>query len=104
MNGLCLNLSKTSYMIFVNTNRTLPTNFEIKLNSIKLNRVNSVRYLGIVLDYKLRWDDQVSYIRNRLKYLVYVFARFKNIMHFSNLQYSKLWNNYMGRSLQNIFK
>ena len=54
MNGLCLNISKTSYMIFVNTNRTLPTNFEIKLNSIKLNRVNSVRYLGIVLDYKLR--------------------------------------------------
>ena len=57
---LALNIKKTNFMIIghVANNQYLTFNFN---NSI-INRVTSVKYLGVIIDNKLKWDEHISYI------------------------------------------
>ena len=50
VNRLSLNVSKTSYILFRNVN----AQFDIAINGISINRVNVAKFLGILIDEKLK--------------------------------------------------
>ena len=79
-NKLVLNLEKTHFIAFGNHNDTIPSNLNILINNYKLDRAWKIKYLGVYLDCNLRWNEHISWVTNKLKYLVYVFARFKKSM------------------------
>ena len=62
-NKLQLNYSKTHYLLFdKQLNRSSSTNFNVSLNSIKIKRIRSVKYLGIYFDENLNWSRHIQYL------------------------------------------
>ena len=61
-NKLCLNFSKTNYII-INKQPLKPCqcNFRIAPNGITINRAHSVKYLGLFIDDNLKWTSQINY-------------------------------------------
>lgn len=58
-----------------NSNCTCPT----------IDRVSSIKYLGVFLDQHMRWDAHVEYLRTRLKGLAYIFYNLRDVANTSTL-------------------
>ena len=59
-NKLSLNYSKTSFIISnKQPNKTCDYEFKLKINNNLIKRVNSIKYLGVLIDSKLSWSEHV---------------------------------------------
>lgn len=67
VNGLSVNKKKTKYIIF----KTVQSKSNIKLESIDIERVNSIKMLGTIVDENLSWNDHIEYISTKLSRTVY---------------------------------
>ena len=66
-NKLFLNYSKTSFIIFnKQPNKTCDYEFKLKINNNLIKRVNSIKYLGVLIDSKLSWSEHVDYLNLKL--------------------------------------
>ena len=36
------------------------------MNDCSLNKVNSAKYLGVIIDRRLNWIDHIAYIKNKI--------------------------------------
>lgn len=86
LNKLTLNVKKTVYMMFGNYCDSVPQNLDIKINNENIEKVNKCKYLGIIFDYNLKWHEHISYVIQRLKYLIYVFYKISKFMQIGTLQ------------------
>ena len=59
-NKLSLNVQKTNYMIYSNTISSLPGN--IIFDNIAIQKVNSTKFLGVIIDNKLSWKLHIDNI------------------------------------------
>ena len=66
VNKLSLNVSKTHYMIFTTKGRNVNTQRKVCINNAPLERVNSTKFLGVIIDHKLSWCDHIKYIKNKI--------------------------------------
>ena len=57
-NGLTLNLDKTCYSVF--GVRDVCINTELKIGTAVLKRVTSCKYLGVIIDDKLSWQEHID--------------------------------------------
>ena len=64
-NRLTLNNQKNNYMLFAG-NKPINHNIVIRLGNCELDRVSSVKYLGIVIDDKLLWKHHINYMHNKI--------------------------------------
>jgi hypothetical protein len=89
VNLLTLNTAKTNFICFTNYNRTQPdSNFSIRIHSCDNNnqtcscsvidKVETTRYLGIILDQRLTWHHHTESLMSRMRKLIWVF---KNLRH-----------------------
>ena len=62
VNKLSLNVSKTSYMLFGNSN----ADFDIATNGISINRVRVAKFLGVLIDEKLNWKNHIANVKSKL--------------------------------------
>lgn len=62
INKLKLNINKTKYMIFGKSNVHAQTKHIIHINGEYIDRVNNFKYLGIVIDDKLKFHTHVQHI------------------------------------------
>lgn len=65
-NGLTVNASKSSHMIFSSTNRFQNITNELRLGNEKLQRVESTIYLGLTIQQNLKWNDHVDHVCSKL--------------------------------------
>ena len=76
-NQLHINLNKCAYMYFrpnLNHNERLSCArssgydqmLTLTLNGHKLKKVDKIRFLGVIIDDKLTWDDQIGHLENKL--------------------------------------
>ena len=66
-NKLKLSLSKCVYTVFnLTRNNSLNIYYDLSINSTKLIRVNSTKYLGVYIDEDLTWQNHIHYIINKL--------------------------------------
>lgn len=57
------NEDKTKYMIVRGIRKELKTDVIVKsLNGTVIERVEKIKYLGVMIDSRLRWDDHCDYI------------------------------------------
>jgi hypothetical protein len=61
-NELCINTKKTNYLIF-KTPKKKYDEIQIKIKGQSIDRVESIKYLGIIIDEYLKWDKQVKKIK-----------------------------------------
>ena len=82
---LSLNISKTVFINFTNKINEQPNNYEIYINNIKLKQVNFTKYLGVTVDQHMRWELHITKITKKLRYLLIVFHKLKNLLRRSSL-------------------
>ena len=69
--------------------KTLGTDVIMQNTSIQC--VKSTKFLGVIIDNKLRWDDHITYVKNKiLKSLgiLYKIRRYLNNTTLTNMYYS----------------
>ena len=77
-NKLSLNYSKTSFIIFnEQPNKTFDYEFKLKINNNPIKRVNSIKYLGVLIDSKLSWSEHVDYLNLQLARYSGLFTRLR---------------------------
>ena len=87
-NKLSINNDKTNFVLFHMKNKPVPKHFEcIQTDVMQINRVNSIQYLGMLLDEHLYWHEHVYHI---CASLVKYFGIFNHIKFFVSLRISKL--------------
>ena len=62
LNKLSLNTDKTVYIEFCNQVNSTPKNLNINIQGTKIKRVESNKYLVIIFDSNMRWNDHIGYI------------------------------------------
>ena len=76
---LTLNIQKTQYITFSINNTGQPQNtYTIKIHETKCNavhcscselkRVKSIRYLGVIIDNHLKWDEHIKLTATRIRH------------------------------------
>jgi hypothetical protein len=68
-NKLHLNKDKTCYAVFSPTQFRAP-DLNIKVNNVRLQRVESCKYLGVIIDEELKWTSHIEAVLSKLKQLV----------------------------------
>ena len=65
-NKLSHNTNKTFYLLFHKA-RIKPVIYmkkiSMKMNGSIINRVNSIKYLGVIIDHKLNWIEHIAYVK-----------------------------------------
>lgn len=64
-NRLSLNIAKTNYMI-LSQREILGEEIDIRIRNTKLIRVNSINFLGVILDDKLKFVEHVDGVCKKL--------------------------------------
>ena len=65
-NKLSLNTKKSLLMIFQRSRIKSNSIGSIIIDSSKLIQVNHVKYLGMIIDYKLNWIEHIAYVKNKI--------------------------------------
>jgi len=77
-NNLIINETKTNYIVF-SGGKQIPSSLnEIMINGKKITRSDTVKYLGVVLDSKLKFDQHITHV---CKGLVKVISAFKMLKY-----------------------
>ena len=92
-NQLHINLSKCTYMHFrpdLNKEerqvsaQTLPHTYHLKhklfIRGVKIKKVDKVRFLGVIIDDKLKWDAHISHLETRLLSSITMIKRIRNFI------------------------
>ena len=71
-NQLALNITKTNYVIFHSPSKMIEQFIRIKLGSKSIDRANSVKYHGILVDSTLTWKPHLTnFPKNWQEHLAY---------------------------------
>ena len=63
-NQLSLNVNKTKFLYFGKSKQKL----EINIQRSKINQTDSIKYLGVYLDDKLKWHKHIDFIESTVNY------------------------------------
>lgn len=89
-NHLSLNISKSNYVTFACNKKMLPSDFEIYITDDNLctylNRVESTKYLGVIIDQFMRWDKHISQLIKKTRFITFLFYKLKYILNYSQLK------------------
>ena len=90
-NKLSVNASKTKYIVFSKENLPYKCDYNLFIMQKQLERVSNVKFLGLVIDEKLKWDKHIGCIKNKVSSGVYamnITKRFLSTDHLKILYYS----------------
>ena len=101
VNQLHINVSKCAYMYFrPNLNSTerstcarskiYNTSCTLSLNNKKVKKVDKIKFLGVIIDDQLSWNDQIEHIENKLLSTIALIKRMKKFVPQS--QYPKIYH------------
>ena len=78
-NKLTANLSKASkYMLTLGKQRSKhPDHFELEMGNAVLEKVKSIKYLGVMFDERFNWEDHVSYISSKISCSVGILSKLR---------------------------
>lgn len=83
VNKLSLNCDKTNYMVFGNLSRSADVN--VTIDGVCIERVNQVKFLGVVLDEKLSWKAHVEYVKQKISKIIGILFKVKDLFDCSLL-------------------
>ena len=64
-NGLTINLKKTHYMVFHRA-RIKAKDLNVEMQGNNIDCVTTTKYLGVIIDNKLKWTSHILYIKNKI--------------------------------------
>ena len=75
---LTLNVANTKFMPF-HKHREVP-DLKLSLNNKNIDKVNTFRFLGILVDYDLCWKSHINMIRLKISKLIGILHRVKRLL------------------------
>ena len=94
-NKLSLNISKTNYILLSNTDKQRLNLPEIKLANQVISKAESVKFLGIYIDEKLKWDTHINIVKKRITKSFFAINKAKHVLnrkHLTILYYSLVYS------------
>ena len=84
-NKLSLNVSKTKYMCFHTSNRTViyPN---LKINNSTIDRVTDFKFLGLIISSNLKWNKHIDHVSIKVSKVIGIMFRLKCILPSDVLQ------------------
>ena len=84
MNKLTLNETKTKYMVFTQSKNSsnVPV---VTINNSALERVKSIKFLGVILNDKLRWDEHKVYIKTKISKNIGILNKCRKILKLNDI-------------------
>ena len=79
-NLLTFNVSKTKYMIIQQTGINVEDFPLIEVRGLPVQRVYSFRYLGLMIDHRLRWDIHVNFVKSKIRPFLAVLRKCANLI------------------------
>ena len=58
------NYSTSNFMLF--TNQKIKSKFKLEMNNNDVTESDSVKYLGVIIDYRLIWKTHIEHICSKL--------------------------------------
>ena len=81
-----LNYAKTEYLLIKpKTNSSQLCKFTLTINGIELQKCQSAKYLGIILDENLTWESHIQYLEKQLSQAVGIIAKMRHYLNHENL-------------------
>ena len=68
-NKLSLNVGKTKFSLFHKSGKKYSTHCQLptlKINNYYIERVNTMKRLGVLLDDNLSWKEHIKYLENKI--------------------------------------
>ena len=65
-NRLSINVSKTEFIVFRPPKRPFKERITLKLNGIKIFESKKIKYLGVIMDTRLRWNHHINELIKKL--------------------------------------
>ena len=84
-NKLSLNIDKIVYITFGIYCDSVPHNIHLRIDNRLLKRVEHCKYLGVNIDFNMRWNIHIDYIINKTKYLLFVFSKLSRFLQTDTL-------------------
>ena len=86
-NKLSLNVSKTKFMIFGNIhNKGIDLDkIKVYINGYAIERVTSIKFLGVIIDSNLNWHEQISKVSDKLSKSLAILYKVRYILDKSSL-------------------
>ena len=84
-NKLSLKVSKTNFVIFNHNKIDIPENLTMKIGNENIERKNSVKFLGMIIDSKLEWKEHISCVKNKISSGIYAINKVKHILNHRHL-------------------
>ncbi len=80
-NKLCLNANKTKHVLFRQKTNRRESDLVLKIGSDIIERQESVKFLGVILDETLSWDQHINklYARQNIKIFIRNSGNLKNV-------------------------
>ena len=78
VNKLSLNLNKTKLMIF--GNRKIDARVQLVVDQVEIEQVYEIKFLGVLVDCKLSWKQQIKYVRSKISRSIAVLGKAKHIL------------------------
>lgn len=79
-NQLDLNVSKTKYMFFTNCKINMETIPILSYQNQTISRVNSFKYLGLIIDDKLSWSNHIDHIKSKIIPYIFTIRKLKHLL------------------------
>ena len=83
-NKLSLNVTKTNYMIFTNTN-TEQRHMELTMTNKTITPTKCVKLIGVLIDEKLKWDEHIKTVKQKINISFFAINRAKHFLKRKNL-------------------
>ena len=81
VNKLSINIPKTKFMIFHNQNKNINCIIpDITIKDIKIERVESFNFLGVIFDKHMKWNCHVNNIALKLSRTIGIFYKLKHFL------------------------
>ena len=84
INKLSLNIKKTHYVIF-SLRKKVKTSLKICIDNNILERVSKSKFLGVMIDSKMSWNDHIKYIKSKISRAIGLLCRARKVFKKSTL-------------------
>ena len=86
-NKLTINIQKTNFMILARKKIPLDDSISIRINNLSIDRVKSIKFLGVTINEKLNWANHIRNISKKLSKLNGVFYLVRHLLTLETLKY-----------------
>ena len=84
-NKLSLNIDKTKYIIFHTKGRKFSLDHNVYLNNKVIERVSTIKFLGVIVDSTLSWSEHAKLVKNKIAKGVGILTKVKKLLDKSTL-------------------